>query len=59
MKCLTYHPLWHELAHFRKRLDEGVLRDHQAHSGQKTLDPYLEEIPYSALMTGCTVPPGV
>jgi len=26
-----------------KRLDEGVLQDHQTHSGQKTLDPYLEE----------------
>ena len=26
-----------------KRLDEGVLRDHQTRSGQKTLDPYLKE----------------
>lgn len=26
-----------------QRLDEGVLRDHQTNSGQKSLDPYLEE----------------
>jgi len=26
-----------------QRLDEGVLRDHQTHSGEKTLDPYLQE----------------
>ena len=41
-----------------KRLDEGVLRDHQTRSGQKTLDPYLKEETISALMTACTVPPG-